>query len=123
MFGTNIQDYIARITAKTKPRAVIVCMIYFPLEAGLGQTSWADMQLKALGYNLSPGKLQAAIRAIYEMATKEIQIEGTEIVPCALYEVLDGKTAGDYTARVEPNEVGGRKMAVRFGELLDRVLE
>ena len=123
MFGTKVQDYVARLTAKTKPRAVIVCMIYFPLEAGLGQTSWADAQLKALGYNTYPEQLQAAIRAMYQIATKEIRIEGTEIVPCALYEVLDGKSVGDYTARVEPNESGGKKMAAKFVELLDEVLE
>ncbi|KAG9194793.1 hypothetical protein G6011_04828 [Alternaria panax] len=123
MFGTKVRDYIAHLTAKTRPRAVIVCMIYFPLESGLGQTSWADAQLKALGYNIYPEQLQAAIRAMYEIATKDIRIEGTEIVPCALHEVLDGKTVGDYTARVEPNESGGKKMAVRFVELLDEILE
>lgn len=121
MFGTKIQDYIERLTSVTKPRAVIVCMIYFPLESGLGQESWADMQLKALGYNSYPKQLQAAIRAMYEIATKEIRVEGTQIVPCALHEVLDGKNVGDYTARVEPNEEGGRKMAVRFLELLDGI--
>ncbi|CAO2655005.1 Nn.00g117380.m01.CDS01 [Neocucurbitaria sp. VM-36] len=123
MFGTKIQDYITRVTAKTRPRAVIVCMIYFPLEAGLGQESWADVQLKALGYNSYPSQLQTAIRAMYEIATKKIKVEGTEIVPCALHEVLDGKDAKDYTARVEPNEEGGRKMAVKFVELFDRLLE
>ncbi|KAF1846455.1 uncharacterized protein K460DRAFT_431497 [Cucurbitaria berberidis CBS 394.84] len=122
MFGTKIRDYIIRLTAKTKPRAVIVCMIYFPLEWGLGQESWADVQLKALGYNSYPNQLQTAIRAMYEVATKEIKVEGTEIVPCALHEVLDGKDANDYTARVEPNEEGGRKMAIRFVELLDEIL-
>ncbi|KAF1937587.1 hypothetical protein EJ02DRAFT_50086 [Clathrospora elynae] len=121
-FGTKIQNYVVRLVAKTKPRAVIVCMIYFPLESGLGQTSWADTQLKAMGYNSSPGQLQAAIRTIYEIATKEIRVEGTEIVPCALHEVLDGKNMGDYAARVEPNENGGRKMALRFVELLDNIL-
>ncbi|KAJ4368424.1 hypothetical protein N0V83_006781 [Neocucurbitaria cava] len=123
LFGTKIQDYITRVTAKTKPRAIIVCMIYYPLEAGLGQASWADVQLKALGYNMYPGQLQTAIRAMYEIATKKIKVEGTEIVPCALHEILDGKDAKDYTDRVEPNEEGGRKMAIRFVELLDQLLE
>ena len=122
LFGTKIQTYIERLTERTKPRAVVVCMIYFPLEAGLGQTSWADAQLKALGYNSCPGQLQEAIRAMFEIATKSIRIEGTEVVPCALHEVLDGKTVGDYTARVEPSEEGGRKMAVRFVELVDGIL-
>jgi hypothetical protein len=123
LFGTKIQDYITRLTVKTKPRAVIVCMIYFPLEAQFKQKSWAETQLKALGYNSFPGQLQTAIRAMYEIATKEIKVEGTSIVPCALHEVLDGKSAGDYTARVEPNDEGGRKMAVRFVELLDGILD
>lgn len=121
LFGDKVQDYVDRLTAKTPPRAVIVCMIYFPLEAGLGQTGWADKQLMALGYNTWPGQLQAAIRALYETATRGIEIEGTEVIPCALHEVLDGKTAGDYTARVEPNENGGKKMAQKFVELLDGV--
>ncbi|KAH8640366.1 hypothetical protein IG631_03307 [Alternaria alternata] len=123
MFGTNVENYVTRLTAKTKPRAVIVCMIYFPLESGLGQTSWADAQLKALGYNSYPGQLQAAIRAIYKIATEEIRVDGTEVVPCALHEVLDGKNVSDYTARVEPNESGGKKMAVKFVELLDEILQ
>ncbi|KAF3044102.1 hypothetical protein E8E12_009647 [Didymella heteroderae] len=104
MFRDKIQDYVDRMTAKTRPRAVIICMIYYPLESGLGQSGWADTQLKALG-----------------SATQNIQIQGTEVVPCALHEVLDGKTAKDYTARVEPNEEGGRKMADRFVELLERI--
>jgi hypothetical protein len=123
MFGDKVQDYITRLTAKTKPRAVVVSMIYFPLEAQFGQQSWAEVQLKALGYNSYPTQLQTAIRAMYEIATKKIKVEGTQIVPCALHDVLDGKTPGDYTARVEPNHEGGRKMAVRFVELLENILE
>jgi hypothetical protein len=122
LFGTKIQTYVERLTEKTKPRAVVVCMIYFPLESGLGQTSWADTQLRALGYNSYPGQLQAAIRAMFEVATKEIRLQGTQVVPCALHEVLDGKRNEEYTARVELNEEGGRKMAVRFCELVDRIL-
>jgi hypothetical protein len=122
LFGTKIQSYILRLVPKTKPRAIIVYMTYFPLETGQGQTSWADAQLKAQGYNSYPGQLQAAIRAMYEMATKEIRMEGCEVVPCALHEVLDGKTVGDYTARVGPNEEGGRKMAAKFCELVDGIL-
>jgi len=44
-------------------------------------------------------------------------------MPCTLHEVLDGKSVGDYTARVEPTESGGKKIAVRFVELLDEILE
>ena len=122
MFGTKVQDYVDRMTSKTRPRAVIICMIYYPLESGLGQQSWADTQLKALGYNTWHGQLQTVISHLYRVATQNIKVEGTEIVPCALHEVLDGKTAKDYTARVEPNEEGGKKMAVKFVELVDQIL-
>ncbi|KAF2129245.1 hypothetical protein P153DRAFT_356848 [Dothidotthia symphoricarpi CBS 119687] len=121
LFGTNTQDYISRLVSRTKPRAIVVCMIYFPLEAGLGQTSWADAQLMALGYGLFPGQLQTAIKAMYETSTKAIEIDGTQVLPCALSEVLDGKDPGDYTARVEPNDQGGRKMAERFVGLLEGI--
>ncbi|KAF3044923.1 hypothetical protein E8E11_006705 [Didymella keratinophila] len=121
MFCDKVQDYVDHVTARTRPRAIIICMIYYPLESGLGQSSWADTQLKALGYNTWPGQLQTAISTLYRTATQKIKIEDTRVVPCALHEVLDGKTAKDYTARVEPNEEGGRKMAKRFVELLDTI--
>ncbi len=123
MFGPKIQDYVNRVTSKTKPRAVIVCMIYYPLEAGCGQKGWANHQLRALGYNSYPSQLQTAIRAMYELATDQIKIDGTEIIPCKLYEVLDEKDKNDYIERVEPSEEGGRKMAVKFLELLEGKLE
>jgi hypothetical protein len=122
LFGTKIQTYISRICAKTKPKAVVVCMIYYPLEAGQGQTGWADKQLGALGYNRWPGQLQTAIKQIYESATTKIRVEGTEVIACPLFEVLDGKRKEEYTARVEPSSEGGREMAGRFLAVLDFVL-
>ncbi|KAF2736122.1 hypothetical protein EJ04DRAFT_511252 [Polyplosphaeria fusca] len=124
LFGTKIEDYVTRTCAKTKPKAVIICMIYFPLEAGAGyQQSWAEWQLKVLGYNSWPRQLQAAIRSMYETATCKIAIEGTIVIPCAVYECMDGKTVGDYVARVEPSIEGGRKMAEQFVGLLDDTLQ
>ncbi|KAF2257912.1 hypothetical protein CC78DRAFT_166470 [Lojkania enalia] len=123
MFGDKVQNYVARMISNTKPKAVIICMIYFPLEASAGpQQSWADVQLKTLGYNKYPGQLQTAIKKMYEMATKQIKIEGTWVLPCALYEPLDGKNAGDYTARVEPSASGGRKLAEKFMQILECVI-
>lgn len=116
MFGAQTQTYISRLIEKQKPKAVIVCMIYFPLEGQ--QSGWAETQLKMLGYNRHPRQLQAAIRKMFEQATAEIKMEGTAVVPCALFEAMDGKDAGDYVARVEPGVQGGRKMA----ELLNRHL-
>jgi len=55
--------------------------------------------------------LQTMIRKMFEVATSTIRIEGTEIIPIPLYEVLDGTHTQDYTQRVEPSASGGRKMA------------
>lgn len=122
MFGEKVQAYVSRLVELQKPRAVIICMIYYPLEAGVGsQTSWADLQLQLLGYNRYPGHLQTAIRKMYDMATKQIQITGTKVMPCALFEVMDGKNEDDYTARVEPSAEGGRKMSLHLKKLLDDI--
>ncbi|KAK3678433.1 hypothetical protein LTR78_001730 [Recurvomyces mirabilis] len=112
MFKDHTEAYVSRIIEKQKPRAVIVCMIYFPLQADTGaQPGWAESQLKLLGYNHDPGQLQAAIKKIYEQATANVELTGTTVIPCALFEVMNGQTKDDYTARVEPSVEGGKKMA------------
>ena len=123
MFKNQVQSYVSRLVEKHKPRAVIVCMIYYPLEANASkQESWADVPLKLLGYNRFPRQLQTAIMKMYELATKQIQIPGVNIVPCALFESLDGKMEGDYTARVEPSAEGGRKIALQLERIIDTLI-
>ena len=120
MFKGQVEAYVSRLVEKQKPRAVIVCMIYYPLEANAsGQKSWADLPLKLLGYNLFPEQLQTAISQMYELATKQIQIPDVKVVPCALFEAMDGKNEDDYTARVEPSAEGGRKIAFHLKEIID----
>ena len=112
LFKTQVERYVSRLVAKQKPKMVVVCMIYFPLELqARAQPSWADIPLKLLGYNRWPGRLQAGIRAMYELATRKIQVEGVEVFPAGLFEVLDGKRGEDYEARVEPSAEGGSKIA------------
>ncbi|TVY28553.1 hypothetical protein LHYA1_G001952 [Lachnellula hyalina] len=121
LFKTQVQAYVEKLVEKQKPRAVVVCMIYYPL-VSLGanqQRSWADLPLKLLGYNLWPRQLQTAIGRMYELGTKRVVVEGVRVVPCALYEVLDGKEAGDYEERVEPSVEGGRKMAALLKGIVD----
>jgi hypothetical protein len=123
MFQNQVQAYISRIVEKQKPRAVIVCMIYYPLEANISdQKGWADLPLSLLGYNRYPTQLQTAIKKMYELATTKIQIAGTKVVPCALFEAMDGKHEEDYTARVEPSVEGGRKMGLKLKEILDSLI-
>jgi hypothetical protein len=120
MFKDHVQAYVSSLVEKQKPRAVIICMIYYPLEANASnQKSWADLPLKLLGYNRFPKRLQTAITKMYELATTKIQVAGTEVVPCPFFETLDGKNKDDYTARVEPSTEGGRKLALQLNGILD----
>jgi hypothetical protein len=123
LFGREVQNYIKSLTSTTKPAAVIVCMIYQPLESPYcTEKSWADAQLKALKYDSTPQKLQAAIRSMYKEATAKIEVDGVKVVPLPLYEVMDGKEAADYVERVEPSVEGGKKMSEKIVEVALQVL-
>eukprot|EP00970_Alexandrium_tamarense_P016315 scaffold6342_cov206-Alexandrium_tamarense.AAC.53 len=103
------QHYINAITAKTKPKKILVCMIYYPDESNT--PSWANGALGALGYNNNPVKVQLLIRKFFEEATCRIKVPGSEVIPIPLFHPLDGTNSSDYVARVEPSATGGRKMA------------
>jgi hypothetical protein len=110
LFGYRVQRYIERLTEKTKPAQILVCMIYFPDET-VDEASWANTTLNALGYNRNPAKLQAFIRKIYTDVISTIRVPGSTVVPVPLYRVLQGRERDDYVARVEPSPTGGRKLA------------
>lgn len=118
LFKNRVGNYVRRLVSKTKPKKVVICMIYYLDEHAGG--SWADGALSLMCYNWNPGKLQCAIRKVFELATTQIKIEGTEVVGFPLFEVLDGKNRDDYHQRVEPSPEGGAKMAAA---LMDVVLE
>ena len=104
LFKNRVGNYVRQLVSKTKPKKVIVCMIYYLDEEQNG--SWADGALSAMCYNCNPGKLQCAIRKVFEHATSKISIPGTEVVGFPLFEVLDGKNTRDYHERVEPSPEG-----------------
>eukprot|EP00928_Gymnodinium_smaydae_P071299 TRINITY_DN54925_c0_g1_i1.p1 TRINITY_DN54925_c0_g1~~TRINITY_DN54925_c0_g1_i1.p1 ORF type:complete len:342 (+),score=71.04 TRINITY_DN54925_c0_g1_i1:36-1061(+) len=109
LFKNRVGNYVRQMLNGRRPKKVIVCTIYFLDEAATG--SWADCALSCMCYGCNPGKLQAAIRKVYELGTSQIRIPGVEVVGFPLFEVLDGKTSSDYRERVEPSETGGAKMA------------
>lgn len=118
LFYTRLASYLRNLTAKTRPKRIVVCMIYFPDEQATG--SWADATLAALGYNRDPSHLQAIIQKVFHIAVSSIKIPGCEVVPHPLFEALDGKHTEDYSQRVEPSARGGKKMAAA---ILDVVLK
>jgi len=109
MFRVRMRKYIEQLISKRKPKKVVICMLYYLDETSGG--SWADQVLAMLGYDKNPGKLQAVMRKVYAWGVSQIKIPGVEVVPLALYEVLDGKNTSDYVQRVEPSVTGGEKMA------------
>ena len=64
------QKYIEALTAKTKPKKILVCLIYYPDENNT--PSWANGALGALGYNRNPAKIQLILRKIFEEATRYV---------------------------------------------------
>lgn len=112
LFKNRVENYVRRILPKSRsryPKKVLVCMIYFLDELATG--GWADCALKCMCYDSAPIRLQTAIRSIFKLATQQIKIAGTQVVPVPLFEELDGKTSCDYLQRVEPSPAGGKKMA------------
>lgn len=118
LFSTRIRHYIEGLVSKTKPKRVLVCMIYYLDEASA--PSWAGTALEALGYDRDPGRLQHLIRTMYAEAISKIEIPGTRVIPVPLFNVLDGKNGDDYVDRVEPSSQGGRKMAECFLDVIER---
>merc|ERR1712146_216877 len=110
IFGARTQRYIEQLMGKTRPRRVVVCMLYY-LDEDSTSGSWADFALSSLGYNRDPTLLQLMIRSMFEHATRHISIEGTEVVPLPLFQALNGKDTRDYSQRVEPSPQGGKKLA------------
>lgn len=117
LFGVRVQKYIERLTAKTRPKKILVCMIYYLDENPT--PSWANAALGALGYNSKPHRLQLLIRKIFIEATSSIRIPGSEVIPVALFNPLNGKNPADYVARVEPSSQGGEKMAEYLLDMID----
>ena len=75
MFKNRVENYVRRLLGRRRPKRVVVCMIYYLDVHGRG--SWADCFLQCMCYDCAPGRLQAAIKRVFELATSTIRIEGT----------------------------------------------
>ena len=109
LFKHQVKAYLNKVINKKKPKKIGVCCIYY-LDERNGE-SWANCALFFLCYCVCPSMLQYRIKRMFELATSDIRIKGTEIIPIALSDALDGKSTGDYIQRVEPSISGGEKMA------------
>jgi len=109
MFRDQVQCYADKLTSRTRPSKIGVCMIYNLDERNVD--SWANVALCALCYCCFPRHLQDRIRLAFKWGTSKVCVPGTEVVPIHLADALDGKISEDYHQRVEPSVLGGQKMA------------
>ena len=120
LFKTKIEKFLQELTKNTKPKKVLVCMLYY---FDLGDEAWpgAEYALSFAGYyhGGNPERLKRMIRLIFRRATSEIKVDGIRIVPVPLFEVLDGSDSKDYAYRVEPSSQGGHKMAKLLLKYID----
>jgi hypothetical protein len=116
LFKNQVTQYIKDLISQQKPKLVIVCMFYYPDE--YLTYGWADDALSYLGYNRNPEKLQVVIQQIYKYAIQQISIPNVQIVACPMFDILDCKSTQDYVERVEPSNMGGRKIAKSLVELI-----
>jgi len=68
LFGAQTQSYIQQLVSRTRPRCVVVCMLYY-LDETPDETAWANNVLQLLGYNRDPTVLQSLIQACYAPLT------------------------------------------------------
>ncbi len=119
-----MKDYLERLTSKKKPKKIIVCIIYMP--NFMNTSGWAvgflnnlkkmypDATIDTLRNNL-----RGLLKKIHDECIEKIKINGTEIIPLKLYDVIDGTDEKDYENAVEPSIQGGKKMAEAFKNLID----
>jgi hypothetical protein len=114
LFKTRIQTFLINLLSSqphsTYPAHIYICMIYY-LDETPGN-SWAEPALTALQYNSNPKKLQLIIMKLFQLATQEIKILGTQVTGIPLFSILNGQDSKDYVERVEPSAIGGKKMGM-----------
>ena len=110
LFKMQVERYLRMLTAKTRPAFIVPCMIYYP-QVSANTKSWANFSLKCLRYNAKPWILHALIRRLYETATCQIQLDGVQVKPVALFHAMPGAPNDLYVERVEPSLLGGEKCA------------
>ncbi len=63
--------------------------------------------------------LQDIIQMVFRECIAQIRVEGTEVVPVPLYNVLDSTDPQDYENRVEPSVQGSFKMGQFFASVVE----
>lgn len=96
LYGDRVQKYIESLTLKTKPKKILVCMIYYPDE-NVHSPSWAGAALGATCYNSNPEKLQSLIKKAFEEATWYVFVIFNLLQCCVIVTTSSNVQFGNYT--------------------------
>lgn len=118
IFKDQTEQYLNLLTSRCVPSRIVLCMVYFPCTV-VDQAGWGNGLLKLSGYNHNPDYIQTLFRMIYEEATRKVRLEGCDVWPIPLFDVLDADNPDHYIQRLEPSVEGGKLMA---SALLDAAL-
>lgn len=120
-YKEKTEKFIKRILKGRKPKAVIISTLYYldeDMNNARNRTAWPREILRNLSYDSDPKKLHYLIDLLHEKGTRNIRIEGVNLIPVKLSETLNGKDTKDYIQLVEPSSQGGQKMAQFFIRIL-----
>ncbi len=120
LFGEDLRGYLNALCSKQRPCLVVPSVIYYP-DMNAKAASWANVVLKAIGYNTTPATVQNVIdRVVVDVRTQvtagTVNAQAGRVA--ALSEALNGTHTYDYVARVEPSAQGGIKIAQLFVKIL-----
>ncbi len=120
-YKEKTEKFIKRILKGRKTKAVIISTLYYldeDMNNARNRTAWPREILRNLSYDSDPKKLHYLIDLLHEKGTRNIRIEGVNLIPVKLSETLNGKDTKDYIQLVEPSSQGGQKMAQFFIRIL-----
>lgn len=111
LFGPQLRGYLAALTEKATPFAILPCVIYYP-DTNKESPSWANKVLQLIGYNKEPQTVKSIIDRVFQEAKLSLtEVKAVHTVPVALSEAMDGSRSEDYVARVEPSSSGASRIA------------
>jgi hypothetical protein len=113
LFTGDLEAYLRALSSKGRPALVVPAVIYYP-DMNAKAASWANVVLKAIGYNSTPTVVQSVIDRVALEVTNSLTAEAvgaSKLHVASLSEAMDGTCTTDYVARVEPSAAGGAKIA------------
>jgi len=118
IFHDKLKAFVKKLTKKTKPKKVIICILYYPNFQN--PAGWASTLLSAFKMLGAENMVLKLIQTVYQECVSKIKITGLNLEYCPLYIALDGTNTNDYVSGVEPSVQGGKKIALLLNQFIDK---